>query len=186
MVDTDYDEDCAGVCVCGQTGLGWLYTITNRETERTLYPIGSDCIAHFEVDVMVEAARDLAELERVRMWVADGAHLDLKAHLSRRRLRVMLERGLISREGYEVLRALYNRRRPLTVDEHVSAERLLREIVAPALGGDSEAEIVDDPAYVNGHRDAYVRGVMTAPSGSTSAYVIGHYDGVRLADDAVA
>ena len=82
VVDTDYDADCAGVCVCGQTGLGWLYTITNRETGRTLYPIGSDCIAHFEVDVMMEAARDLAELERLRDCVASGVPLDLKTHLS--------------------------------------------------------------------------------------------------------
>ena len=186
VVDTDYDDDCTGVCVCGQTGLGWLYTITNRETRAVLHPIGSDCIAHFAVDVMVEAARDLVELERVRIWVADATHLDLTAHLSRRRLRVLLERGLISRENYDELRTLYNRRRPLTVDEHVRAERLLRELVAPAFGGDPETEIIDNADYVSGHRDAYVRGVMVVPAGATSAYVIGHYDGTRLADDAVA
>ncbi|NDK90393.1 hypothetical protein GYA93_12510 [Gordonia desulfuricans] len=183
VVDTDYDDDCTGVCVCGQTGLGWLYTITNREAGSMLYPIGSDCIAHFAVDVMVETARDLAELERLRLWVASGVPLDLKTHLSRRRLRVLFERGLVARDDYEMLRASYNRRRPLTVDEHVSAERVLREGIAPALGGDPEAEIVDNPLYVNGHRDVFARGVAVPPAGATSAYVIGHADGARLRMD---
>lgn len=36
-----------GECVCGQTGLLWLYTIANDSTGTELFPIGSSCVNHF-------------------------------------------------------------------------------------------------------------------------------------------
>ncbi|MEV8136806.1 hypothetical protein [Microbacterium aurantiacum] len=59
------DPSESGVCVCGKTGLVYLYTIHNARTSSTLFPIGSSCVELFEVeelDVRVNVLRRLFEL----------------------------------------------------------------------------------------------------------------------------
>ena len=41
------DPSAGAVCVCSQQGLKYLHEITNQKTGRSLFPIGSRCIAHF-------------------------------------------------------------------------------------------------------------------------------------------
>jgi hypothetical protein len=59
VVEVDEDPALRGVCVCGQTGLHYLFTIRNHRNSATLHPIGSSCVNHFgradldrEVDVL--------------------------------------------------------------------------------------------------------------------------------------
>lgn len=40
IVDCEEDEEHASACVCGKENLRYLFTIRNRETGRSLYPIG--------------------------------------------------------------------------------------------------------------------------------------------------
>lgn len=37
-----------GECVCGQTNLLWMFTISNTLNGAELFPIGSSCVNHFE------------------------------------------------------------------------------------------------------------------------------------------
>ena len=39
IVDCEEDEEHASECVCGKENLRYLFTIRNRETGRSLYPI---------------------------------------------------------------------------------------------------------------------------------------------------
>lgn len=42
------DESLSESCICGKENLRYVYTITNRISGKSLYPIGSHCITHFE------------------------------------------------------------------------------------------------------------------------------------------
>lgn len=178
----DIDDECGGVCRCTQEGLKYQYTVCNRVTGATLYPIGSTCIIeHFGAApaMMAELATHTA-IARVRTALRTHAgFLDLKRDLTPTRIRALHNEGVIDAVLADELLTLRRRRRPLTLDQHVRAERVLREVIAPALGGGSEAEIIDDPEYRLGHRDAYMAYAVSAPlPTATSAYVIGHRYGL--------
>ena len=71
IVDCEEDEEHASECVCGKENLRYLFTIRNRETGRSLYPIGSSCIEKFErddldyeVDVQMDMYRLAHAMER--------------------------------------------------------------------------------------------------------------------------
>lgn len=99
VAGVDHDPLCTGVCVCGQTGLGWLYTIVNRETGALLAPIGSDCIEHFRVDLMSEQAADQRRLREMAAEAAAGRRQVLRGRartLTAARLRVLHAHGAIA------------------------------------------------------------------------------------------
>lgn len=48
------DEDAGSICLCGNTGLRYLYEIRNRKNGNFLFPIGSTCIKKFERDDLDE------------------------------------------------------------------------------------------------------------------------------------
>lgn len=47
IADVQEDEDKTFSCICGHPELRFLYTITNRKTGKSLFPIGSVCIHKF-------------------------------------------------------------------------------------------------------------------------------------------
>lgn len=181
------DPDRGSSCACGQDGLMYLYAVANRATGAELYPIGSTCIVeHFgAAPVMMARLATLRAVAGVTVSLrAHGGFLDLKRDLTPTRIKALAAEGVLGTREAHLLTVLRRRRRPLTLDQHVAAERLLREAVAPALGGDSEAEIVDDPGYRQGHRDGLAG--ARCRTGAPSAYVIGHRDGLALLDMAGA
>lgn len=48
ITDVYEDESLSESCICGKENLRYVYTITNRINGKSLYPIGSHCITHFE------------------------------------------------------------------------------------------------------------------------------------------
>ena len=50
IVDCQEDEKHLSECVCGKENLRYLFTIRNRKTGISLYPIGSTCIEKFGRD----------------------------------------------------------------------------------------------------------------------------------------
>lgn len=46
------------VCVCGHEGLTYLYTIKNSNTNKVLYPIGSECIKLFNNNKLNQAFKN--------------------------------------------------------------------------------------------------------------------------------
>jgi hypothetical protein len=67
VVGVEEDPHGTGICVCGKTGLVYLYEIHNQHTDEALSPIGSSCVNLFEVEelnVTVTVLRFLFELRR--------------------------------------------------------------------------------------------------------------------------
>lgn len=180
----DIDEDCGSVCVCEQQGLKFLFRVHNTTTGAELYPIGSTCIVeHFGAAPRMMAR--LATLRAIAGLTVDmrthHGHLDLRRDVTPTRISALLAEGVLDADRADRLMTLRRRRKPLTIPEHELAERLLREAVAPALGGDPAAEIVETDDFHGGYGAGY-RG-ETAPEGATSAWLIGHHDGARMATD---
>lgn len=94
--DMEEDEHADGECVCGQTGLRYLYTIADDRTGAVLYPIGSDCIAHFAIDSMTDEVRRLRDLWELASIVESGTALTLKGegrNLTKAKLAALYDEG---------------------------------------------------------------------------------------------
>ena len=65
IVDCQEDEKHLSECVCGKENLRYLFTIRNRKTGISLYPIGSTCIEKFgrdDLDSEVNVQLDMYHL----------------------------------------------------------------------------------------------------------------------------
>lgn len=72
VTDCEEDPSKSHSCLCGKEDLRYLYTIANKETGETLFPIGSSCIEKFgrsdlneSVDIWKQVIRLLKEAERL-------------------------------------------------------------------------------------------------------------------------
>lgn len=179
-VGRSYDYHGRGVCQCGQTGLKRLFTIENRVTGARLYPIGSTCIVeHFESPVMRDQLRiqeDLLDLEEL-IRTSGGRALDLKFDFTRSRILALLKAEIINRTQWRTLTELFNKRKT-TVDDCVAAERLIREVVTPALGGPA-VEIAELAEYHSAFQVGLSGGRLETRG--TAVSIIGHHDGQSVA-----
>lgn len=60
------DPTSTGMCVCGNTGLRYLYTIRNPGTGHELSPIGSVCVEYFDVAELTQGVSVLRRLFDLR------------------------------------------------------------------------------------------------------------------------
>lgn len=134
VTDMAEDETASSECVCGQTGLRYLFTITDSVSGAELFPIGSDCINHFDVSSMTAAATGLADLAALTS-AARGGVLDLKGDLSRRKLALLHRRGLLDAREYGFLVLMFNRRREMSVRQAGWADALLGRLTGALTGG---------------------------------------------------
>ena len=65
IVSCKEDCTCMSACLCGKTGIKYLYSIKNVCNENILFPIGSSCIEKFESNVMDEEVGVTEELFRL-------------------------------------------------------------------------------------------------------------------------
>lgn len=161
VAGVDHDGECRGVCVCGQTGLGWLYTIENRETGAVLSPIGSDCILHFQVDEMATRMQDLRNVRELAHLVEGGARLELKSparHFTAAKLLALHALGAFQpsqwnrgnpRSDYEFLLSMFRKRSALSAAQERKVSALLTEVATwlRAWGAD---HLADDAAAGTG------------------------------------
>ncbi len=127
VVGVEEDSDSAGVCVCGKTGLVYLYTIYNRQTQRTLSPIGSSCVNLFEVEELDLTVSVLRRLFELRARFAAGMAVELTSkYFSRAVLADLWQQGAFpSNEfnrsngdnDYRFLLDLFNQRHEITANE---------------------------------------------------------------------
>lgn len=122
------DVESVGECVCGQTGLRYLYNIADSRTGAELYPIGSDCIEHFGDPELMSAASDLADLAALKRAVMVNGTTDLKRDFTRRRLATLERRRMITPAEFEFLIAMFNRRREMTVNQGRWADSLMARL----------------------------------------------------------
>ncbi|MGI6795707.1 hypothetical protein [Gordonia sihwensis] len=140
VIGMDEDEDARGVCVCGQTGLRYLYTIVDDRTGASLHPVGSDCIAHFDDPTMSSAATAFADLAGLKRTIAACGVLGL-ADLSRRRLSMLHDRGLIDSREFEFLMSMFNRRRGMTSRQAAWADALMGRLTRQLPGVPLDARL---------------------------------------------
>ena len=90
-----------GECVCGQTGLLWMYTITNEVNSAELFPIGSSCVNHFgrtELNRRVDVFRKLV---LIRETANAGETVEMTtAFFSRAVLEFLFEEGVFTPDSY--------------------------------------------------------------------------------------
>lgn len=72
LVSTDTGRPITSLdCVCGKRGLRYVFLLRNRRNpDSWLWPIGSDCVKRFGVKDMVQQAKDLDRIRRVKAAVS--------------------------------------------------------------------------------------------------------------------
>lgn len=143
VVGVEEDLRRAGICVCGKTGLLYLYSIHNRHTQETLFPIGSSCVNLFEVEELDVSIAVLRRLFDLRTAFARGKRVDLTSeYFSRAVLADLWENGAFppnefnrsnGANDYKFLLDLFNQRHEITGNEGrkvwVLLNRTIRDFV---------------------------------------------------------
>lgn len=86
VTNVEDDPDQNGVCVCGQTGLGQLFTIKNRLNGVELFPIGSVCVNKFEQADLDRQVTVFAQLLGLRTALREGKEVILTSEYFSRAL----------------------------------------------------------------------------------------------------
>lgn len=101
VTSVEEHPDSEGECVCGQTNLLWMYTITNEVNDSKLFPIGSSCVNHFgrtELNRQINVFRRLVHL---RSTVQAGGRVTMtKDFFSRATLGFLYEEGVFTADEF--------------------------------------------------------------------------------------
>lgn len=90
-----------GVCVCGQTGLLWMYTITNDANGAELFPIGSSCVNHFGRTDLNRRVDVFHKLALVQATANAGKPVEMTTEFfSRAALKFLFEEGAFTPDSY--------------------------------------------------------------------------------------
>ena len=101
IVDCEEDEEHASECVCGKENLRYLFTIRNRETGRSLYPIGSSCIEKFERDDLDYEVDVQMDMYRLAHAMERGERIELTSkYFSKKLLYALYEEGAFAPNKY--------------------------------------------------------------------------------------
>jgi hypothetical protein len=114
------DPTESGICVCGQTGLVKLFTITNRLNGSELHPIGSVCVNKFEQEELDRQVDLFGDLHALRKSIQDGSEITLTSeYFSRAMLEHLYFRDVFTPDSwnggngvndYEFLLKMFNKR----------------------------------------------------------------------------
>ena len=80
------DPTVTGTCVCGKNPLVYLYTISNRLTGLSLFPIGSSCVNLFQVEELDASANVLHQLLKLRSAYVNNVSVELSSEYFSRAL----------------------------------------------------------------------------------------------------
>jgi len=101
IVDCQEDEKHLSECVCGKENLRYLFTIRNRKTGISLYPIGSTCIEKFgrdDLDSEVNVQLDMYHLVHA---IESGERIELTSkYFSKKLLLALYEEGAFAPNQY--------------------------------------------------------------------------------------
>ncbi|MGQ2916466.1 hypothetical protein [Microbacterium aurantiacum] len=90
-----------GECVCGQTNLLWMFTITNSNNGAELFPIGSSCVNHFERTDLNRQVAVFRKLMDIRAAAQQQKQVTLTTdYFSRAVLDYLLEAGAFTPDEY--------------------------------------------------------------------------------------
>jgi len=115
-----------GECVCGQTNLLWMYTITNTGTGQELFPIGSSCVNHFGRTDLNQQVAVFQKLVDLRNAARAGERITVATeHFSRAVIDYLYESGAFTPDQYNhfdgwndwhFLRTMFGRRDKSTIE----------------------------------------------------------------------
>lgn len=143
VTDVDHDPRRRGVCVCGQTGLADLFTISNLRNGAVLHPIGSTCVNQFGRADLDRQVNVLGDLLRLRLALEAGDGVDLSSRFfSRALLAYLRDAGVFTPDqwnhgngdrDYDFLLEMFNKRNKeeITRRQHAKITALLRTKVFP-------------------------------------------------------
>lgn len=101
IIDCEEDEQCESFCVCGKEHIRYLYTIRNKETGRTIYPIGSSCIKKFQRDDMDEEIAVMEGMFRLYRAIRNHERIELSSKFfSKKLLYALYEDGAFEPSRY--------------------------------------------------------------------------------------
>jgi len=139
VVGVEEDTRGNGICVCGKTGLVYLYTINNRLTRQDLFPIGSSCVNLFEVEELDVSVNVLHQLLKLRSAYATNKSVDLSSeYFSRAVLADLWENGAFppnefnrgnGDNDYKFLLDLFNQHHEFTRNEERKVWVLLNKTI---------------------------------------------------------
>lgn len=90
-----------GECVCGQTGLLWMYTITNDVNGSELFPIGSSCVNHFGRPDLNRRVDVFRNLQHVKATAGAGDPVEMTTEFfSRAALKFLYEEGAFTPDSF--------------------------------------------------------------------------------------
>lgn len=99
ILDCDIDEDMKSVCICGQEGLKYCFTIQNRYNGNILYPIGSSCINQFGRSDLRQMVSVYEQMFHIRTKYYKREKIVLE-DLSRRLLQFLYEEDVFQPTSY--------------------------------------------------------------------------------------
>jgi len=101
VVGLEEEPAATATCVCGNTGLRYLYTIHNPRTRHELSPIGSICVEYFEVAELTEGVSVLRRFFDLRAAFLDLRPVTLTTeYFSRALLADLWENGAFPNNGF--------------------------------------------------------------------------------------
>jgi len=101
VTSVEEHPDSSGECICGQTNLLWMYTITNGVNGAELFPIGSTCVNHFERTELNQQVGVFRKLLQLRAAVRQGTPIALTTeYFSRAVLDELYEAGAFTPDQY--------------------------------------------------------------------------------------
>lgn len=141
ITDVYEDESLSESCICGKEDLRYVYTITNRINGKSLYPIGSHCITHFEnpdLNERIETDKQLFKLAH-----AINAHdaIDLSSeYFSKKLLKFLYDNEAFKaneyncynpKNDYEFLLKMFNMKKERSARQHYKIKAICSNYIEP-------------------------------------------------------
>lgn len=144
IIDCEEDENCSEICVCGKENIKYLYTIRNKYTGKSLFPIGSSCIQKFDRRDFSEITSLMEEQFKLLHAVEDNEYLSLSTELfSRKLLRWLYEEGAFDTpyNGYDgeqdfvFMLKMFNKRdkSSITINQDKKIKAIILKAIKPFL-----------------------------------------------------
>lgn len=132
IVDFAEDTDMEESCKCGKPHIKYLYTISNRVTDKVLKPIGSQCIKKFEREDLKEEINIYEQLFKLVNARRDKKFIALKSddkYFSKKLIDYLHMQNVFTisekYNNYEILRKFFSQRKPLTDKQDKLAKRII-------------------------------------------------------------
>ncbi len=128
----DEDEKCLSTCVCGHSGIRYLYTIHNDVTDADLSPIGSSCITKIDNRELSKSLSTWQQLIKLVKRAKRHERIELTSeYFSRNLLKLLKDQGAFQPSIYNKLNGdndylfmidMFNKRDKSSISPHMNSK----------------------------------------------------------------